>query len=163
MIMGVMACVLIMLTVNPNAPATAPAAQRVQFRLVAGDDDRDAEVVQLARPEADETELRLVRAVVVDGSAIDRAQADRDRTLGQWMVSVHVYRGGIPAALRGDARQHRAALAMVVDGLIITAPTIRDPIRRSAEINGEFDRERAEHLTKAIDDAARKASTQSSR
>lgn len=155
--------VMFALSTNAPAPTTAPAAQRVQFRLVAGDDDRDAEVVQLARPEADEIELRLVRDVVLDGSGIDRAQADRDMTLGQWTVSVTFTEAGSQRLFEVTRDNIDRRLAMVVDGQIVTAPTIRSPIRGSAEISGAFDRERAEQLARAINDAARKASTQSSR
>ena len=168
MITAIITCLsMMMLTLSPNAPATAPAAaQRVQFRLVAGDDDRDAEVVRLARPEADEMELRLVREVVLDGAAIDRAQADRDLTISQWTVSVTFTEAGSQRLFEVTRDNIDRRLAMVVDGLIVTAPTIRDPIRGSAEISGAFDRERAEQLVKAINDAARsarQASTQPSR
>jgi preprotein translocase subunit SecD len=68
-----------------------------------------------------------------------------------------VYRSRITAALRSDARQHRPAAGHGRG--IVTAPTIRSPIRGSAEINGGFDRARAEELAKAISDAARHPST----
>ena len=163
MTMVLTACVMAMLALGRPAPSTAPAAQRVQFRLVAGDDDRDAEVVRLARPEPGEAELRLVRDVVLDGSGIDRAQADREMTLGQWTVSVTFTEAGSQRLFEVTRDNIDRRLAMVVDGEIITAPTIRDPIRGSAEINGAFDRERAEQLAKAINDVARKASTQQAR
>jgi preprotein translocase subunit SecD len=156
-------CVSMMLALSPNAPATATAVPRVQFRLVAGEDDRDAEVVQFARPEAGEIELRLVREVVLDGSAIDRAQADRDLTIGQWTVSVTFTEAGSQRLFEVTRDNIDRRLAMVVDGLIVSAPTIRSPIRGLAEISGAFDRERAEQLAKTINDAARAASTQPSR
>ena len=43
------------------------------------------------------------------------------------------------------------------------ASTIRSPIRGSAEINGGFDRGRAEELAKAISEAARASSTRPAR
>jgi preprotein translocase subunit SecD len=157
-------CVAVMVLGGcPGAPATAPAAQRVQFRLVAADGDRDAEVVRLARPDADELELRLLRDVVLDGSGVERAQADRDMTLGQWTVSVTFTEAGSERLFEVTRDNLERRLAMVVDGLIVTAPTIRSPIRSSAEINGAFDRARAEELVKAINDAARGAGTQPSR
>jgi SecD/SecF fusion protein len=163
MIAALMACALMTLTLSLDAPATAPAAQRVQFRLVAEEGDRDAEVVRLARPEGDELELRLLRDVVLDGSGIDRAQADRDMTLGQWTVSVTFNEAGSRRLFEVTRDNIDRRLAMVVDGQIITAPVIRSAVRDSAEINGAFDRARAEELAKAINDAARTASTQSSR
>ena len=160
MITTLITCLAAMiLALSPNAPATAPAAQRVQFRLVAAEDDRDAEVVRLARPEADEIELRLVRDVVLDGSAIDRAQAERDMTLGQWTVSLTFTEAGSQRLFEVTRDNIDRRLAMVVDGLIVTAPTIRSPVRGSAEITGGFDRARAEELAKAINAAARGAST----
>jgi preprotein translocase subunit SecD len=163
MITALMACALMTLTLSLDAPATAPAAQRVQFRLVVEEGDRDAEVVRLARPEGDELELRLLRNVVLDGSGIERAQADRDMTISQWTVSVTFTEAGSQRLFEVTRDNIDRRLAMVVDGLIVTAPTIRSPIQGSAEISGAFDRERAEHLAKAINDAARTASTQPSR
>jgi SecD/SecF fusion protein len=108
-------------------------------------------------------ELRLLRDVVLDGSGIDRAQADRDMTLGQWTVSVTFNEAGSRRLFEVTRDNIDRRLAMVVDGQIITAPVIRSAVRDSAEINGAFDRARAEELAKAINDAARTASTQSSR
>jgi preprotein translocase subunit SecD len=164
MITALITCgLMVMLALSPNAPATAPTAQRVQFRLVAAEGDRDAEVVRLARPEGDEMELRLARDVVLDGSGIERAQADRDMTISQWTVSVTFTEAGSQRLFEVTRDNIDRRLAMVVDGLIVTAPTIRSPIQGAAEINGSFDRERAEQLAKAINEAARQASTQPSR
>ena len=164
MITALITCASMMVhALSPNAPATAPAAQRVQFRLVAAEGDIDAEVVRLARPEGDEMELRLARDVVLDGSGIERAQADRDMTISQWMVSVTFTEAGSQRLFEVTRDNIDRRLAMVVDGLVVTAPTIRSPIQGAAEINGSFDRERAEQLAKAINGAARQASTQPSR
>jgi preprotein translocase subunit SecD len=62
-----------------------------------------------------------------------------------------------------NQRFQELAFTRDAGGVIVTAPTIRSPIQGSAEISGAFDRERAEHLAKAINDAARTASTQPSR
>ena len=152
--------------------ASQPARRRLalaQPALKADDSDRleegdrDAEVVRFARPEGDELELRLVRDVVLDGSGIERAQADRDMTISQWTVSVTFTEAGSQRLFEVTRDNVDRRLAMVVDGQIVTAPTIRSPIRGGAEINGAFDRERAEELAKAINDAARGAGTQPSR
>jgi|SRR5687768_8195879 hypothetical protein len=68
---------LIVLAIFGQAdPTTAPATDRVQFRLVAVADDPAAEVVRVAEPEGDETELRLSRDVVLDGSHVASARSD---------------------------------------------------------------------------------------
>ena len=116
-----------------TAPATRPAVATLEFRLVAGPGDDDAEVVPA--PGEPGGELRLLRDVPLDASHVESVRRDQDDR-------------GLPAArltftddgarrmgdLTGDNVGRR--LAVVLDGEVLTAPTINARITRTAVLIG---------------------------
>ena len=147
-------------------PTTAPATARVQFRLVAVADDPAAEVVRVADPEGDETELRLSRDVVLDGSHVASAKVRRGLEPGTWIVSVEFTEPGSRRLADVTGANIDRRLAVVVDGAVLMAPMIRTRISGSAEITGGragFDRARAEQVAGAISAASGGPSTRPAR
>ncbi|MEV2269584.1 protein translocase subunit SecD [Nonomuraea africana] len=93
----------------------------------------------------------LDKAEVV-GSDIDTASAGVQQTTGQWVVQLDFKSAGASAwsALTTKAYQAQAPrnmVAVVLDGVVITAPNINEPIPGGrAEISGSFTQESATKL-----------------
>ena len=155
------------LALLPQAePTTAPAKDRAQFRLVAPADDAAAEAVPVADPEDGETELRLSPDVVLDGSHVASAKVQRGQAPGEWTVLVNFTEAGSKRLADVTGANIDRRLAVVVDGVVVMAPTIRTKISRSAEIAGGragFDRSRAERVAAAITAASRGPGTRPAR
>ncbi|MEV4164861.1 protein translocase subunit SecD [Nonomuraea dietziae] len=93
----------------------------------------------------------LDKAEVV-GADIDTASAGVQQTTGQWVVQLNFKSAGASAwsALTTKAYQAQAPrnmVAVVLDGVVITAPNINEPIPGGrAEISGSFTQETATKL-----------------
>ena len=94
-------------------------------------------------------QYRLGPAKVV-GTDIEGAAAQRDQQLGQWQVIVHFTASGQRkwTALTRETVGKR--LAMVLDGVVISAPTIQEQIDGDAQISGSFTEDNATALARTL-------------
>jgi preprotein translocase subunit SecD len=141
--------------------AAGPAADgrhsRVQFRLVAEPDDARGEVVRVSNPEEGAAaELRLEPEVMLNAADIESATvAERDNGR-DWVVSIRFTEAGSEKLAKLTGENLGRQLAVVVDGEVVTSPTIRSQIKRSAEITGgaNFGQANAQKLAAVMNSAA---------
>jgi preprotein translocase subunit SecD len=129
---------------------------RLELRLV----DQDADQAQLAAGQAppgteilpfpdygDEGRVAVQRRVILTGERIAEALQDFDPNTGMPVVTIRFDQEGSRLFARATADNVNRQLAIVVDGAVITAPNINEPILGgTAQIAGNFTVESAGQL-----------------
>ncbi len=137
------------------SPATLPATRQthsgLQLRWVAnGPTTVPSE--EMANPEGQPAKLRVLDQVLLDGSGIKSAKVIRNG--GEWAVAFTLTDAGAARFRRITSYNIGHKLAIVVDGKLVSAPTIQSTMGRNGLISGNFTREQAEHLAAEINLAA---------
>ena len=103
-----------------------------------------------ARIAGTERVVYLHDEIVVSNGDIDRAEMLPGRDGLQFVVGVHFTPEG--ARKMGAATQNHInrPVAILVDGEVVMAPTVRSAIGDSAEINGNYTREQAERIVNGL-------------
>ena len=88
---------------------------------------------------------------VLDGEMIAEAKAEENRQTEQTVIAIRLTDEG-RSLFAATTRQHiNDRIAIVIDGVVITAPVVREPIEGGeVEIEGNFTAESATALAKAI-------------
>jgi preprotein translocase subunit SecD len=150
---------------QPSAQPTAPATQdplagadltgvdpavAAQFKTLdctkkdRGQGVQDNPDKQIAACSDDGTAKYVLEKAAVKGTEVSGATSGVDSTTGEWIVSVNFKSKGASqfAQITGQittAPQPRNQLAMVLDGVVISAPVIEEPIPGGqARISGSF-------------------------
>ncbi|WP_308201430.1 protein translocase subunit SecD [Sphaerisporangium perillae] len=111
---------------------------------------------QLAACSDDGTAKYILEKAAVKGTEVSGAQSGVDSTTGEWIVSVNFKSQGASqfAKITGEitsAPQPRNQLAMVLDGVVISAPVIEEPIPGGqARISGSFTQKTATDLASQL-------------
>jgi len=115
---------------------------KMTFRLVAPDGSQaDAETELLPHAEkGHETERIAVRKhIEVDGANLTKANAGQDSRTGEWVVHFGLDRVGAKRFGEVSTRHVGEPFAIVLDGKVISAPVIREPIiGGQGQISGNF-------------------------
>jgi SecD/SecF fusion protein len=115
---------------------------KMTFRLVAPDGSQaDAETELLPYAEkGHETERIAVRKhIEVDGANLTKANAGQDSRTGEWVVHFGLDRVGAKRFGEVSTRHVGEPFAIVLDGKVISAPIIREPIiGGQGQISGNF-------------------------
>ncbi len=91
--------------------------------------------------------LVVFSAVAVDGADLENAQASTDPQTGNWVVNFTLNSVGAREFADVTTASVGRPFAIVLDGKIIEAPTIREPITQgSGQISGNFDAQSATDL-----------------
>jgi len=147
-IFGILSAALILFA----APLQLRASDtpRLQFHLVAEAADA-APADTLADPGSKET-LRVRKEVLLDESAVARASVTISPVRGVPIVSVTVdfNEAGAKRFAQITAANMGKRLAIVFDGKLLSAPTIRSVIRDKAVITGQFTAAEAEVVANAL-------------
>jgi len=103
-----------------------------------------------ARIAGTERVIYLHEEIVVSNGDIDRAEMLPGREGLRFVVGVHFTPEG--ARKMGAATQNHInrPVAILVDGEVVMAPTVRSAIGDSAEINGNYTREQAERIVNGL-------------
>ena len=128
------------------------APGRLEFREVL-DADQVQECPKLpspAPPEAmttacskDGTEQFRLAAAQVTGADVKTARADKDQQLGEWLVLITFTEKGQQGFTRLTRRLVGRRLAIVLDGMVVSAPNINERIDSDAQISGSFTKDTA--------------------
>jgi SecD/SecF fusion protein len=118
------------------------ATAKMTFRLVAPQGAQaDAEAELLPYAERGQTTERLAvrRHVEVDGANLTKASAGQDSRTGEWVVNFGLDRIGAKRFAEVSTRHVGQPFAIVLDGKVISAPVIREPIiGGQGQISGNF-------------------------
>ncbi|MBI5687701.1 MAG: protein kinase [Verrucomicrobia bacterium] len=122
---------------DSRPPADAKPAPRLQFRLVADAGD-NAPADALPDPGSKET-LRVRREILLDETAVARASVVVSPTARSAVsVEVEFNQTGAKRFAEITSANIGKRLAVVFDGKVVSAPTIRSVIRDKAVITGNF-------------------------
>jgi bla regulator protein BlaR1 len=134
-----------------DPPAKSPvAASTLQFRLVADADDK-SEADEMPNPNGGKP-LRVLKPVVLDGKDVTRAYEAKSQN-NSLAIGIDFSAQGAEKLkkLTADNINHR--LAMIVDGKLLSAPTIKTTLAKSVQISGspaDFTPEKVKALIDAI-------------
>jgi SecD/SecF fusion protein len=115
---------------------------KMTFRLVAPKDARpnaDTEVLPYAERGRGAEPIAVQRQIAVDGANLTNANPGTDPRTGEWVVHFELDRIG--AKRFADVTTHHVGepFAIVLDGKVISAPVIREPITGGrGQISGNF-------------------------
>jgi hypothetical protein len=134
-----------------EGPAEAKAATsgKLQFRLVA-DEAEKGETEEIPSNYGEQA-IRVLKTVALDGRDIERVYAANDQTGPKIGIDFTASGGKKVEKLTRDNINHR--LAIIVDGKVLSAPTIRSAISKSLVITGggrEFTAEKVKALIDSI-------------
>jgi SecD/SecF fusion protein len=115
---------------------------KMTFRLVAPEGaqaDADTEVLPYAEGGRGTGRIAVRRHVEVDGANLIRANAGRDSRTNEWVVEFGLDRIGAKRFGEVSTRHVGEPFAIVLDGKVISAPVIREPILGgNGQISGNF-------------------------
>jgi SecD/SecF fusion protein len=123
---------------------------KMTFRLVAPEGAQaDAETELLPYAESGRASGRIAvrRHVEVDGANLTKASAGQDSRTGEWVVNFGLDRIGARRFGEVSTRHVGEPFAIVLDGKVISAPVIREPILGGqGQISGNFSVQEANDL-----------------
>jgi SecD/SecF fusion protein len=123
---------------------------KMTFRLVAPEGSRaDAETELLPYAESGHRSEHIAvrRRIEVDGANLTKASAGQDSRTGEWVVHFGLDRIGAKRFAEISTRHVGEPFAIVLDGKVISAPVIREPIiGGQGQISGNFSVQEANDL-----------------
>ncbi|MBM3844911.1 MAG: hypothetical protein FJ405_01325 [Verrucomicrobia bacterium] len=133
-----------------DRPTSASAS--LEFRLIAGDADPTSSVDELTERQRDGSEIkhRVLRTIILDGSAVARAGFDTEPT-GTVSITVELSPEGARQLGAITAANIGRRLAIVSNGSVLSAPVIRSAITGGRlTISGTLSAEEAGRLVTAL-------------
>lgn len=124
---------------------------KMTFRLVAPEGtqaDSETELLPRAENGGDERRVPVGRHIEVDGANLTKASAGQDSRTGEWVVNFGL--DSVGAKRFADVSTHHVGepFAIVLDGKVISAPVIREPILGGqGQISGNFSAQGANDLS----------------
>ena len=103
-----------------------------------------------ARIAGTERVIYLHEEIVVSNGDIDRAEMLPGREGLRFVVGVHFTPEGARKMNAATQNHIDRPIAILVDGEVVMAPTVRSTIGDSAEINGNYTREQAERIVNGL-------------
>jgi SecD/SecF fusion protein len=104
---------------------------KMTFRLVAPEGaraDADTELLPYVEGRHDQEPIAVRRRIDVDGANLTKANAGQDSRTGEWVVHFGLDRIGAKRFADISTRHVGERFAIVLDGKVISAPVIREPI-----------------------------------
>ena len=135
---------------SPN-PAE-PVSSALEFRLVAADGDTATSADELPERHGDgrESRLRVLRTIMLDGSAVARAGFETELT-GTVAIGVELTAEGTRQFGAITAANTGRRLAIVSHGLVLSAPIIHGPITGGElKISGSFSADEVRRLVATL-------------
>ncbi|WP_103535745.1 protein translocase subunit SecD [Streptomyces sp. SM11] len=150
---------------SPEAPPSAdPATAKLQeefAKLDCTDPKQRSEAGQDAKPTDSivacgsnvpgSYEKYVLGPAEVSGSDVDDAEGAIEQQTGQWIVSMEFTSAGAKKfqKITGRLSQQQPPMnqfAIVLDGEVVSAPSVRTALSKNAQISGSFDQQSAEDL-----------------
>jgi len=145
--------VLALLVAAILARAWSPSVVKVQaavsfeIRLA---EDAPGPGLRAAKVSGSDRTIYLHDQAVVSNSDIESARVVQSPAPSRYYVEVKFDRRGAEKMLRGTRGHMDRPLAMVIDGKVVGAPTLRSTIGGSALITGDFTKAEAERIANGI-------------
>jgi len=130
-----------------SGTATVVAAVRFEVRLA---EDAPGTGLTAAPVEGSTRTIYLHDEVVVTNGHILRTQVAEDSTAGRWRVDVVFTPEGRTKMQAATVGHIGRPVAILIDGRVVLAPTLRAVIADAAVITGNYTREEAERLAEGL-------------
>ncbi|MEU4499131.1 protein translocase subunit SecD [Streptomyces sp. NPDC023998] len=149
---------------DPSASGGTAAADKLQkqflalnctsktARVAAGANVKPSDpAVACGKNSADQWEKYVLGPAEVNGKDVDDAKATIDQRTGQWIVQMDFTGGGSKKFEKITARLSQQQppmnqFAIVLDGEVVSAPSVRTTLSANAEISGSFTQQSAQDL-----------------
>jgi preprotein translocase subunit SecD len=131
---------------SPQALAALDCSKK-ENRRGASDDNPDAQIIACSE---DGNEKYQLDVATVRGNDVKGATAQRDQTLGEWQVIVSFTGKGQNKFTDLTQKTIGKRVAIVLDAVVISAPTIQGRIDSDAQITGSFTQKSASNLANTL-------------
>jgi hypothetical protein len=132
---------------GPHGSAIVYAAVRFEVRLA---EDRPGPGLREARVTGTDRSVYLHDEVVVTNADIERSSVVAAGSPSRFDIGVRFNTAGAEKMRRATASHVGRPIAVLIDGEVVMAPTLRDPIDDSALITGDYSRAEAERIVNGI-------------
>jgi hypothetical protein len=132
---------------GPRGSATVYAAVRFEVRLA---EEQPAPGLREVRMPGSDRVIYLHQEVVVTNADIERSTLVQGDSPSRFGVSVEFNAAGARKMREATANHVGRPAAILIDGDVVMAPTVRVPIGTSAVISGDFSRAEAERIVNGI-------------
>jgi preprotein translocase subunit SecD len=130
-----------------RADATLQAAVRFEVRLA---ETQPAPDLRAARIAGSNRTIYLYPDVIVTNDDISESHVTLGNTPSEFWVAVTFNAAGAEKMRRATAGHIGAPVAILIDGDVLMAPTLRSPIADSAVITGDFTKREAERIANGM-------------
>src|SRR4051812_16288198 len=132
---------------SPPAAFAALDCSKAENRRGASDDDPDAQIIACSEDGSEKYHLDVAK---VRGNDVKGATAQRDQQIGEWQVIVSFTGKGQNKFTDLTAATVNKRVAIVLDAVVISAPTIQQRIDSDAQITGSFTSKTAGDLANTL-------------
>jgi hypothetical protein len=151
-VMAVVAAILIAIAAlgsrtGPQGSATVYAAVRFEVRLAEEQPGADRRAAKVA---GSDRVIYLHDEVVVTNDDIARSAVAPGGTPSTFNIGIRFNEAGAEKMRRATANHLGKPLAVLIDGEVVMAPTLRSPISDSALISGDYSQAEAERIVNGI-------------
>ncbi len=137
------------LLADPGTNQMTLTTNRFYFRLVSDDPSQPADL--LPDPRNPDHKLRVLKAILMDETAVAEANVSKDPITGQLRINLELTESGAERFAQITAANVHRQLALVFDGKILTAPFVNEPITGGRiAIAGNWNEEETRALVKAL-------------
>jgi hypothetical protein len=131
----------------PPGGATVQAAVRFEVRLA---EDQSAAGLREARVIGSGRAIYLHEEIVVTNADIESSAVVPGSSPSQFGIGVRFTAEGARKMREATAKHVGRPVAILIDGEVVMAPTLRDPISADALISGDYSRAEAERIVNGI-------------
>jgi hypothetical protein len=131
----------------PQGSTTVQAAVRFEVRLA---EDRPADGLREVRLTGANRTIYLHEEIVVTNADVERAAVVPGSGPSRFNIGVQLNAAGAQKMRRATAGHVGRPMAVLIDGEVVMAPVLRDPIGDSALITGDYPRAEAERIVNGI-------------
>jgi hypothetical protein len=151
-VMALVAAILIAIAAlgsrtGPQGSATVYAAVRFEVRLAEEQPGADRRAAKVA---GSDRVIYLLDEVVVTNGDIARSAVAPGSTPSTFNIGIRFNEAGAEKMRRATANHLGKPLAVLIDGEVVMAPTLRSPVSDSALISGDFSQAEAERIVNGI-------------
>ena len=143
----IVAAVILGARISSRDGATVQAAVRFEVRLA---EDQPAAGLQAARVANSNRVVYLHPDVVVTNADIARSRVVPGPTPSQFWIDVQFNTAGAQKMRQATTNHIGKPVAILIDGDVVTAPTVKSPIGAAAVISGDYTRADAEKIAGGI-------------
>jgi preprotein translocase subunit SecD len=131
----------------PHGSTTVQAAVRFEVRLA---EDQPAAGLREARVTSGNRSVYLHEEVVVTNADIDRCAIVPGSSPSRFNIGVRFNAAGADKMRQATANHVNRPIAILIDGEVVMAPVLRDPIGESALVSGDYSQAEAERIVNGI-------------